>query len=74
MRPFPRKRFFVCMGVATPVVIAVSLIGESMAWSYGLSFAALALVGTIASMVALEENPLTWFRHPPRSQQNTHGT
>lgn len=72
MRPFPMRRFFVCMAVATPVVITISLAGELMAWSYGVSFAALALVGTITSMVALEENPLTWFRRPEKHQDSRH--
>ncbi len=70
MRPFPTRRFFVCMAAATPVVIAISLAGELMAWSYGVSFAALALAGTTASLAALNENPLTWFRHRPAKQQD----
>jgi hypothetical protein len=72
MRPFPIKRFFVSMAVATPVVIAVSLVGQLMDWSYGVSFFALALVGTIASMAALDENPLAWLHPPSRKRQPRH--
>jgi hypothetical protein len=72
MKPFPIKRFFVFMAVATPVVIAVSLVGQLMDWSYGVSFVALALIGSIASLAALDENPLTWLRRPSRKRQPRH--
>jgi hypothetical protein len=59
---FPTKRFLVCLGAATPIAVAISLAGELMAWSDGLSFGILALAGMITAMAALYGSPRAWFR------------
>jgi hypothetical protein len=69
MRPFPIKRFAAGIAASSPVVIGISLIGESADWSYGASFTALAAVGTVASLVILRENPFTWPRHRPEKRR-----
>jgi hypothetical protein len=59
---FPTKRFLLCLGAATPIAIGISLAGELMGWSNGLSFAVLALAGTLTAMAALYWPPGAWFR------------
>ena len=59
---FPTERFLLCIGVATPIAIAISLAGELMSWSNGLSFAVLVLAGSLTALTALYGPPRAWFR------------
>jgi hypothetical protein len=62
---FPTERFLLCLGAATPIAIAISLAGDFLEWSNGLSFAVLALAGTLTAMAALYGSPRAWFRDRP---------
>lgn len=59
---FPTQRFLVCLGAATPIAMAISLAGELLSWSNGLSFAVLSLAGALTAMAALYGPPGAWFR------------
>jgi len=51
--------YFALMGLGGALL---GLAGEAMAWSEGVSFVAIAIVGIAISMAALRENPVAWFR------------
>ena len=59
---FPTERFLLCLGAATPIAIGISIAGDLMDWSNGLSFAVLALAGMLTAMTALYGSPRAWFR------------
>jgi hypothetical protein len=62
MMSFPTERFLLCLGAATPIAIAISVAGDLMEWSNGLSFAVLTLAGTLTAMTALYGHPRAWLR------------
>jgi hypothetical protein len=61
MQTFPMRRFALCLATSTPIVIVISLAGELLNWSDGVSFAALATLGAGLSVTALFGSPLTWL-------------